>query len=226
MVNLQGVSKWYTGQVKVLDQVNLEIKKGDFLYVIGGTGAGKSSLLRILATEEAASSGSVTLFGYNLSTVSPSTFRAIRQSLGYVPQNVGLIPDLTVQENVALSLSLAGRRALNPASRSKMAEILEKLGLAQKRNVPASALSGGEAQRVAVARALVRSPELIVADEPTGAQDRDFTWQLMDLFLRSNITGAAVVVATHDREIVRRVRKRSAVLKNGRIAVEEALSIY
>ncbi|MCM2278534.1 MAG: ATP-binding cassette domain-containing protein [Oligoflexia bacterium] len=226
MVNLTRVSKSYFGQVRVLDEISLELKKGDFLYVVGGSGAGKSSLLRLLATEEAATSGSLSLFGYDLNTISPTTLRSIRRLLGYVPQDVRLIPDLSVADNVALSLSLAGRRVLSTTSRSHIDELLERLGLAAKRHKPASALSGGEAQRVAVARALIRQPELIVADEPTGAQDRDFTWSLMDLFLKANLNGATVVVATHDREIVRRVRKRCAVLKAGRLAIEEALCYY
>src|SRR4051794_40771793 len=118
MVLLNGVSKSYHGQSRVLDQINLDLKKGDFLYVVGGTGAGKSSLLRILATEESPSTGAVSLFGYNLATVSPSTLRAIRQVIGYVPQDTRLIPDLSVYDNVALSLSLAGRRAISAQSRA------------------------------------------------------------------------------------------------------------
>ena len=221
MVSLTGVTKSYFGGTKVLDQVQLELKKGDFLYCVGGTGAGKSSLLRLLATEELPTVGRVSLFGYDLATSSPSTLRAIRQSLGYVPQNVRLIPDLSVLDNVALSVTLAGRRVIPAQGRAKIGELLERLGLADKRNTRASALSGGEAQRVAVARALVRSPDLIIADEPTGAQDRDFTWSLMDLLLKANVTGSTVVVATHDREIVRRVRKRCAVLKEGRMQLED-----
>jgi cell division transport system ATP-binding protein len=220
MVTLTGVSKSYHGQDKVLDQVNLELKKGDFVYLVGGTGTGKSSLLRILATEEAPSSGTLSLFGFDPSRCSPSTLRAIRQSLGYVPQDVRLIPDLTVLDNIFLSVSLAGRRAVSQQARAKVGELMDRLGLAPKRDKLASSLSGGEAQRVAVARALARSPELVIADEPTGSQDREFTWSLMDLFLRANTGGATVVVATHDGEIVRRVRKRCATLRGGKLLVE------
>lgn len=220
MVRLTGVSKWFFGQSRVLDQVDLELKKGDFLYVAGGTGAGKSSLLRLLATEELPSAGKVSLFGYDISTASPNTLRAIRRSLGYVPQSVRLIPDLTVYDNVAMSLSLAGRRALGGDARTRVADLLDKLALAPKRDKLASTLSGGEAQRVAVARALVRQPELVIADEPTGSQDNESTWSLMDLFLRANAGGATVVVATHDREIVRRLRRRCAIIKGGHIHIE------
>jgi cell division transport system ATP-binding protein len=226
MVSLSGVSKWYHGQTRILDHVNLELKKGDFLYVVGGSGAGKSTLLRMLTTEEIPTMGTVSLFGYNLATVAPSTLKAIRRLLGYVPQEVKLISDLTVFENVALSLSLAGHRVLAAQHKTKIHELLARLGLESKKDKLAQTLSGGEAQRVAVARALVRSPELIVADEPTGAQDRENTWLLMDLFMKANLNGATVVLATHDREIVRRVRKRCAILKGGHVALEEALCIY
>lgn len=226
MVTMTAVSKTYSGRERVLDRVSLELRKGDFLYVVGGTGAGKSSLLRLLATEEAPTSGAVSLFGFNLASASSATLRAIRRSLGYVPQDIRLIPDLSVFDNVALSLSLASRRALAADSRKNIFETLDRLGLARKHELPASALSGGEAQRVALARALVRNPELIIADEPTGAQDRDSTWAMMDLLLRANAGGATVVVATHDREIVRRVRRRCAILRGGRIAIEEPLCIY
>ena len=230
VISLKGVSKWYSGQsqaqARVLDQISFEMKKGEFLYLIGGTGTGKTTLLRLLATEENPSAGQVSLFGYSLNSASESTLRAIRQSIGYIPQDVRLISDLTVYDNVALSISLGGRRALSMQSKTRINELLERVGLIEKRNQLALSLSGGEAQRVAVARALVRSPALLLADEPTGAQDRESAWALMDQVLRANLTGTAVILATHDREIVRRVRKRCAALKGGRLIFEEALCTY
>ena len=193
---------------------------------MGGSGAGKSSLLRILATEEAPSSGTISLFGYNLATVNPVTLRAIRKSVGYVPQNVRLIPDFSVFDNVAVSLSLAGNRAIRAEAKVRIHDLLERLGLSEKRDKLGITLSGGEAQRVAIARALIRMPELILADEPTGSQDKENTWSLMDLLLKFNITGSTMVIATHDREIVRRVRKRCAILNAGKMAVEEAPCTY
>ncbi len=221
MVQLNQVTQNYFGQPRVLDQVSLELKKGDFLYVLGGSGAGKSTLLRLLATEESVSSGSVSLFGYNMNTVSPQTLRAIRRVLGYVPQNLRLIPDLSVFDNVALSLTLSGQRVLSSEARMRVGEALERLGLGQLSDKTASGLSGGEAQRVSVARALVRQPELLVADEPTGAQDPEHTWAMMDALVRANLSGTTVVVATHDREIVRRIRKRCAILRGGRLQIEQ-----
>jgi len=230
VISLKGVSKWYSGQnqsqARVLDQISFDMKKGEFLYLIGGTGTGKSTLLRLLATEEDPSAGQVSLFGYAVHSASESTLRAIRQSIGYIPQDVRLISDLTIYDNVALSISLGGRRALSVQSKTRIHELLERVGLIEKRNQMACTLSGGEAQRVAVARALARSPALLLADEPTGSQDRESAWGLMDLVLRANLTGTSVILATHDREIVRRVRKRCAALKGGRLIFEETLCTY
>lgn len=222
MVTLSRVTKSYMGENRILDQVNLSLNKGDFLYVVGDSGAGKSSLLRMLATEEPPTSGSVSLFGYNLAQVSPSTLRSIRQSLGYIPQDIRLLSDFSVWDNVMLSLKLA-RKGLET---KLIEEILEALGLITRKADLVRDLSGGEAQRVAIARALVRRPELIVADEPTGAQDRNHTWAAVDLIARANMKGTTVVMATHDREIVRRVRKRCALLKHGQVVMDDNLCFY
>jgi cell division transport system ATP-binding protein len=219
MIDLRSVSKQYDS-TKALNLVNLELKRGEFIYLVGGSGAGKSTLLRMLATEEAPSDGTISLFGYNLGSVSQGTLRTIRRALGYVPQNVKLIPDLSVYDNIALSVKLAGRGSVSQEIKARIHDLLERLGIGAKHAALAERLSGGESQRVAVARALVRSPELIIADEPTGAQDHDHTWAMMDLLVKANLAGATVVVATHDREIVRRVRKRCAVLKSGILSLE------
>jgi len=227
MITLTDVSKWYFGETPVLNRVQLKVTRGDFLYVLGGSGAGKSSLLRMLATEEKPSSGKIELFGYAVHEMSASTLRNVRQSIGYIPQNIRLIPDLTVQENITLALSLAGpRAAVGGSARSRVQEVLERTGLTHVAYKEASEISGGEAQRVAIARALIRKPDLIIADEPTGAQDRDHTWNVMNLFISANAAGTSVIVATHDREIIRRVRKKCVLLKGGLIAVEDSLCIY
>lgn len=223
MIQLQMLSKGYTERKKVLDQISLTLKKGEFVYVLGGTGAGKSTLLRMLATEELPTEGKLSLFGYDLAHANGSTLQAIRRSIGYVPQNVRLIPDFSVFENVALGVSLAGSRVLRTEVRSKIYELLDRLALMNLRDTQACKLSGGEAQRVAIARALARGPELLIVDEPTGAQDFQNTWNVMDLLQRANISGTTLVLATHDREIVRKLRKRCAILSHGKIMIEEAL---
>ncbi len=221
MIRLQGVSKRYVQSPPVLDRVELELKQGDFLYVVGDSGAGKSSLLRILATEEGPTLGEVSLFGFDLQKSSQSRLSSVRRQIGYVPQNVRIFPDLTVFENVAVSLDLMGRRIPAAERESRVQYFLERLGLHRKRDHLGVTLSGGEAQRVAVARALVRNPQLLIADEPTGAQDREFTWALMEQIVLANKNGATVVLATHDREIVRKVRKRCALLEAGKLEIEE-----
>ena len=139
------------------------------------------------------------------------------QSISLIPQKVQLIPDLTVFENVSLAAKSAGSRGAGRDSRTRIFELLERLGIAPMRDRQAAELSGGEAQRVSIAQALARKPELILADEPTGAQDPDSAWGILDLLLRENLGGATVMVATHDRDMVRRVRKNTAILKNGRM---------
>ncbi len=230
MIALKQVSRWYSDDEfragkssRVLDQVEFELKKGEFLYVIGGTGAGKSTLLRMLSTEELPSQGSMSLFGYDVATASPATLRSIRQAIAHIPQKVDLIGDLSVFENVALASRFAGARAAGQNLRGRVVELLDRLGLGHKKDSRADCLSGGEAQRVAIAQALVRRPELVLADEPTGAQDPDSAWGILDLLLKENLGGSTVIVATHDREMVRRVRKRTALLKGGRIQLEDSL---
>ncbi len=223
MIQLKTLSKGYAERKKVLDHISLDLKKGEFLYVLGGTGAGKSTLLRLIATEEEEYQGGLSLFGYDLSRARGTTLQAIRRSIGYIPQNVRLIPDFTVFENVALGASLAGSRVARADIRSKIYELLDRLQLMPLRDSTAARLSGGEAQRVAIARAMARSPELLIADEPTGAQDFQNTWNVMDLLHRANISGTTLVLATHDREIVRKLRKRCAILSHGKIMIEEAL---
>ena len=225
MIALNGVSKSYSHQSKVLDHIDLEVEKGSFLYLLGGSGAGKTSLLRLLATEEVPTEGCVSLFGYDLSRIPKGTLQNIRRSVGYIPQKPQLIPDLTVWDHVVLSLKLGGAQVQRDAT-SRASQVIEALDLIHKKEKKIRELSGGETQRVAVASALVRAPELILADEPTGAQDREHTWSLMELFVKTHLKGATVVIATHDRDIVRRVRKRCLLLKEGKLTVSDSLCIY
>lgn len=226
LVQLSGVSKWFSDPARVLNQLDLELKKGEFIYIVGGSGAGKTTLLKLLATEERPSSGTVSLFGYDLGATNPATLCAIRRSIGYIPQNIRLLPDLSVFDNVLISLSMVNSKNSTAEVKQRITDLLDRLGLSGKANKNASTLSGGEAQRVAIARALIRAPELLIADEPTGAQDRDLTWTVLDLFLKANLAGTTVVLATHDQEIVRRVRKRCALLKGGRLGQENSLCMF
>ena len=228
MIRLSGVSKAYVQNTPVLDRIDLELKRGEFLYVLGGTGTGKTSLLRLLALEERPTAGTVSLFGYDLGKASQRLTTDIRRALGYVPQDLRLLPDLSVFENIALPLwaapgpKVGGERK----SRERVHELLDRAGLLHKRSLPAGKLSGGEAQRIAVGRALAREPDLLLADEPTGAQDPEHIWALMELFVHANRQGTTIALATHDREIVRRVRKRCAVIQGGKLQTENVACSY
>lgn len=222
MIHLKSLTKVYANGKPILDQINLEIKKGEFVYVLGGTGAGKTSLLKLIAGEEEPSRGELSLFDYSIRNSNDSTKQAIRRSIGYIPQKIELLSDFTVFENIALGISYGGSRLLRVDTKQKIIELLDKLQLLHRKDALARELSGGEAQRVAIVRALARQPELIIADEPTGSQDFQNTWSVMDLLLRANISGTTVIVATHDREIVRRVKKRCVNLSQGKLQIEEA----
>lgn len=224
MVTLESVSKAYPGRRPILEGVHLKLKRGQFLYVLGGSGAGKSSLLKMLATQEGPSAGVISLLGYPLNELSPATLRTVRRSIGYIPQDHAIIPDLTVLENILIPAQLARRESEQVLQ--EVQELLGRTGLHHRQNDEAGELSEGEKQRVAVVRALARKPELILADEPTGSQDWENTWLIMSLLVRANKNGATVVVATHDREIVRRIAHPCAVLQQGRMIVGERACIF
>jgi len=227
LITLTNVTKKYTGNHLILDRINLRVKKGEFVYVVGDSGAGKSSLLRMIATEEGPTHGSVSLYGYNLSKIAKSTLQSIRRRIGYIPQDLRLIPELSVFDNIAVSVATAGKVSLKSSLKERIHLILNKFGLEKKSGEKCANLSGGEAQRVAVARALVRDPEIIIADEPTGAQDGNYTWNMMDLFVRANETrNTTVILATHDREIVTRIRRRCVMLQSGGVATGDRQCIY
>ena len=221
VIELTQLSKSYDNKGHVFQGLSLQVPRGSFLYIVGGTGAGKTTLLKMLATHENPTRGIVSLFGYDVNEVAPSLLRNMRQQIGYIPQTPDLVDEFTVYENVELSL-LTGAQKINSSDRNrKVEESLKELGLFRLRNKKAFGLSGGERQRVAIARSLVRDPSLILADEPTGAQDRDSAWSIMNGFVQMNRLGVTILVATHDMEIVRRVRKPCAHIRDGQIVFEE-----
>lgn len=223
MIQVRGVTQTFSEGSPVLQDVHFQVQRGEFVYVLGGSGAGKSTLLRLMATETVPTNGDVELFGYSIRKLSRDELAQLRRTIGYVPQGSQLIPDLTVYENVELSWRFGPTKNKSADPRLTIREVLERLKLFDKRDTLCSRLSGGEAQRVAIARALVRSPEVIIADEPTGAQDRDMSWDLMQLLLQLNAKGTTIVLATHDRELVRKMRKKCVVLREGALKVEDSL---
>ncbi len=219
LLKVENLSKAYAPGEFVWQNVNFDLGRGDFLYILGGSGAGKSSLLRTLSSLEVPSEGRVSYHGQDLASVGRSGLERIRQRMAFIPQNLGLIPDLTVRDHLEMS-----RLPLTPEDRTDdktLEGFVQLLGLGKKLDKRVGTLSGGERQRVAILRALSKRAEILIADEPTGAQDFEMTWKLMDLFVKLNLSGVALLLATHDLEMVRRLRKRCAILKDGGFRVEE-----
>ncbi len=210
------VSKSYLAGTYALRDVTLEFARGELVFLTGPSGAGKTSLLRLLFAAERPSEGQIVVLGRNVSRLSPRSVPALRRRIGVVFQDFKLLARRTVEENVALALDVVGtpRRA----ARARVFAILKQVGLQHRRYQSPLSLSGGEQQRVAIARALINEPEILLADEPTGNLDPDLTLEIMDLIAETATRGTTVVVATHDQSILQRFRKRTVRLEGGRIA--------
>ena len=198
-----------------LRDLSLKIDKGDFLFLTGPSGAGKSTFLRLLLREELPSEGELKVAGRNLTDLSRSEVQAYRRSVGFVFQDFKLIPRFTVFQNVSFVMRVLG--ALPAVQQRKTFQVLKWVGLQHRMNALPEELSGGEQQRIAIARALVNDPQIVLADEPTGNLDPDLSLEIMNLFREINASGTTVVVATHDRELIRRVGRRAVTLDHGQI---------
>ncbi len=205
----------YGRGIYALRDVSLVVEKGEFVFLTGPSGAGKSTLLRLLLRQEMPSDGKVIVAGRDLARLSPGQAQAYRRNLGFVFQDFKLIPTKTVLENVALVPRVLGATSVQQQRRTY--QVLKWLGLQHRMNAYPLELSGGEQQRVAIARALVNEPALVLADEPTGNLDPDLSLEIMDLFRDINARGTTVLVATHDRELMRHVGRRAFSLDHGRL---------
>jgi cell division transport system ATP-binding protein len=215
MIQLFHVYKEYAGEGLALVDVSLQVPKGEFVFVTGPSGAGKSTLLKLVFCAEPPSGGQLLVFGRNVAKLGPSGVPFLRRNIGVVFQDFKLLPDRTVAENVAFPLEVRGLAAAEV--RRRVTAILRSVGLDHKQRRFPLSLSGGEQQRVAVARALVADPALLLADEPTGNLDPDRTLEVMDLLEDANARGTTVVVATHDRSLLQRYKKRVIALEAGRV---------
>jgi cell division transport system ATP-binding protein len=209
------LSKLYGRGVYALRDLSLSIDKGEFLFLTGPSGAGKSTFLRLLLREELPSEGELMVDGRDLGTLRPAQIQAYRRSVGFVFQDFRLIPRFTVFQNVAFVMRVLG--VAPTIQQRKTFQVLKWVGLQHRMNAFPQELSGGEQQRIAIARALVNDPQIVLADEPTGNLDPDLSFEIMNLFREINARGTTVVVATHDRELIRRVGRRAVTLDHGRV---------
>ena len=218
MIRLENVSKTYQQGVPAVDNVNLHIEQGEFVFIMGSSGSGKSTLIKMLLKELEPTSGEITINGQKLSKISRKKIPNFRRNIGVVFQNFRLLPDRNVYENVAFALKVV--EAPNKEIKKKVPMVLSMVGLAAKyRSLPRQ-LSGGEQQRVAIARALVGEPRILLADEPTGNLDSANAWEIMHLLEEINERGTTVVVVTHNSEIVDKMNKRVITIKKG-VVVED-----
>jgi cell division transport system ATP-binding protein len=209
------LSKLYNRGVYALRDLSLTIGKGEFIFLTGPSGAGKSTLLRLLLREELPTEGDLKVLGRDLKALRPAQVQTFRRSVGFVFQDFRLIPRLTVFQNVAFVLRVLGVPVA--IQQRKTFQVLKLVGLQHRMNAFPEELSGGEQQRIAIARALINDPQLVLADEPTGNLDPDLSFEIMNLFREINARGTTVIVATHDRELIQRVGRRSISLDHGRL---------
>jgi cell division transport system ATP-binding protein len=225
MISVQNVTKKYKGTPRpALDQVSLEIEKGDFVFLVGASGSGKSSLMRLMLREDIPNSGSVHVLGENLVGLPSRRVPFFRRKLGVVFQDFRLLPNKTVSQNVAFSLEVIGKS--QGFIQEAVPDVLGLVGLAEKADRLPSELSGGEQQRVALARAIVNKPAILLADEPTGNLDPATSEGIMSLINSINLAGTTVVMATHDRSIVDKMQRRVVELSQGQIIRDQASGGY
>ena len=225
MIKLENVTKVYKTGVRAVNNMNVDIGDGEFVYVIGPTGAGKSTFIKLLYREEKASSGKVIVAGQDVSKIKDRKVPYFRRNIGVVFQNFRLLPKKTVFENVAFTLEVTDTPKVQ--IRKKVRRTLELVGLEDKANAFPHELSGGQQQRVAIARAIVNSPKVLIADEPTGNLDPDTSNEIIELLERINeVNHTTILVVTHDKEIVQKHKKRTILIEDGCIKTDTSAGGY
>lgn len=219
MVEFDGVSKTYENGVKALDNVSFKIEKGEFVFIIGPSGAGKSTITKLMIHEEVQDSGRVVVGDFDVGAMPHRSISALRRSMGMVFQDFRLLKNKTVYENVAFAMEIVGA---NPKEiRRRVSTVLSQTGLSEKWKFYPDQLSGGEQQRVGIARALVNNPKFIVADEPTGNLDNETADGIMELLKEINQCGTTVIMVTHSQQIVDKMKKRVIAIENGVVVKDE-----
>ena len=221
---MKNVSKAYPNKVIALERVNVDINKGEFVFIVGSSGAGKSTFIKLLLREELPTFGEIEVNGKDVVHMSQSEVPYLRRGLGVIFQDYRLLPDKTVFENVAFAMQVieAPRKIMQKSVNS----VLDIVGLSDRYKDFPDNLSGGEQQRVAIARAIVNDPAIVIADEPTGNLDPDTSWGIMQIFQRINDAGTTIVMATHDKAIVDGMKKRVIEIESGHVIRDQARGYY
>ena len=224
MIEMNDVYKTYPNGVIAVNGINVKIKKGEFVYVVGPSGAGKSTFIKMMYREEKPTKGTITVNGINLASLRNSKVPVFRRNIGVVFQDFKLLPSLTVYENVAFALEVI---EVEPKEiKKRVMDVLDLVGLKHKARMLPNELSGGEQQRVSIARSIVNNPKVVIADEPTGNLDPDTSWDIMNIFEEINERGTTIVMATHNKEIVDNLRHRVIAVENGIIIRDEQRGEY
>jgi len=224
MILLDRVSKTYNRRGTALDRVSLHIEPKEFVIIVGQSGAGKTTLFRLLTREEKPTSGKIVVGGIDYDKLSDKDIPMLRRKIGVVFQDFKLLPGKTVYENVAFALEIAGLS--NSEIKHTIPKVLDLVGLKGKENNYPMELSGGERQRVAIARAVVRQPKILIADEPTGNLDPKHAWDVIKVLEKVNKFGTTVLLTTHNQEIVNALRRRVVTIKDGKIVSDRAVGSY
>lgn len=224
MLIMSDVSKVYPGGSVALQDVNVHIEPGEFVFVVGPSGAGKSTFIKMLFREVLPTTGSIFVNGMDILSLSPKEIPFMRRQLGIIFQDYRLLPDRTVYENVAFAMQVI--EAPHRKIKRQVMNLLDLVGLRHRANAYPNELSGGEQQRIAIARAIVNDPVFVIADEPTGNLDPETSWDIMEIFKEINETGTTIVMATHDKEVVDAMGKRVIAIEHGRIVRDEKEGVY
>lgn len=220
IIEFRGVSKTYQTGTHALEDVNIKINNGEFVFVVGSSGAGKSTFMKLIMREEKANTGKILVNGFDLTEMKRKDVPMLRRTMGIVFQDFRLIPTMNVFDNVAFAMHVVGASSKN--IRREVSKALSKVGLGHKARSMPSQLSGGEQQRVGLARALVNSPDLIIADEPTGNVDPNMSYEIVSLLTEINKRGTTVLMVTHDHNLVRDFHHRVIMLDSGKIVADNA----
>ena len=224
MLIMSDVSKVYPSGSMALQDVNVHIEPGEFVFVVGPSGAGKSTFIKMLFREVLPTTGSIFVNGVDILSLTPKEIPFMRRQLGIIFQDYRLLPDRTVYENVAFAMQVI--EAPHRKIKRQVMNVLDLVGLRNRANAYPNELSGGEQQRIAIARAIVNDPVFVIADEPTGNLDPETSWDIMEIFREINATGTTIVMATHDKEVVDAMGKRVIAIEKGRIVRDEKEGVY